>query len=432
MNIKIVSFWYAFFAFYVFILLGNISRLIPIPFIDNNIPFTEIVLYIIGIVLSLKLVKYLKKEYLYITLFFSFLIANFIYGSIINGFEVLPLLYSIRLILTILSTITIGFAFYIKYGHRSFNFFDKILSMYMIVVTVSSLLFVAFPDSNQLWNFLASFGILFDGDPHQRRFISIYFDPNYYGAIAVIPAIFSLNNFKKTQNNKYLVYLCIIIVSIILTVSRSGVATLILYFGYEGFIWFKTLLLSKKIQRKSIYYSIFGLVIVIVLYILFNDNILRLVERVATTTSDTSAYARFTSYIFGMEIIYEYPLMGIGYNYLSEIARSTRGLTSVDSSIQAMVINFGIIGFLIFASIIVKITTKISKKSSTGYEKSMMKSLNIYLFVIILFTSNFNNLLFYQFWLIPMMVIYAYLYFNSVNQKKYVLKIRRYNERYTF
>ncbi|MNX68240.1 hypothetical protein D3C86_994080 [compost metagenome] len=36
-------------------------------------------------------------------------------------------------------------------------------------------------------------------------------------------------------------------------------------------------------------------------------------------------------------------------------------------------------------------------------------SLLVYLVVCLLFTSQFNNLIVYQFWLIPMVVIFVYL-----------------------
>jgi hypothetical protein len=119
------------------------------------------------------------------------------------------------------------------------------------VLILSVILFVAFNHSANLWDLLATIGLRFQGDPHVGRFVSIYFDPNFYAGIAIIPLILSIYLYKITNHKKYFVTAVLFICSIILTGSRSGFATLIFFLIYLLILW------RGQIKRSTIKYVIF-------------------------------------------------------------------------------------------------------------------------------------------------------------------------------
>ena len=75
-------------------------------------------------------------------------------------------------------------------------------------------------------------------------------------------------------------------------------------------------------------------------------------SRIAAVNSDASAQARFSSFGFGFELFAEQPVFGVGYNYLLDYAQEVRGLTSLDSSLQVILVNFGAVGTLFIAGLV--------------------------------------------------------------------------------
>jgi hypothetical protein len=138
------------------------------------------------------------------------------------------------------------------------------------------------------------------------------------------------------------VYGLLFIVSIFLTVSRSGIAAFIMLFMYsllkELFIVFNNLI----IKRRLLYALTISFLLLLLTYPIYSESLDRLIERIVTIKSDESAYARYLSFTFGINIIEKNLFFGTGYNYLASYMLSIGMLSSVDSSILTIIYNFGI------------------------------------------------------------------------------------------
>lgn len=88
--------------------------------------------------------------------------------------------YSFRLMLMLIATFSIGYT--LKDYEKIVNFkyiVNTYINVYIILSIISILILIAFPESTELWGFLSSIGIYFNGDPHINRIVSTYFDPNF-------------------------------------------------------------------------------------------------------------------------------------------------------------------------------------------------------------------------------------------------------------
>ena len=132
-------------------------------------------------------------------------------------------------------------------------------------------------------------------------------------------------------------------------------------------------------------------------------------------STDASAQARFNSFDLGFSLFAEQPTFGVGYNYLLIYAQRARGLTSLDSSLQVILVNFGAVGTLFIAVLILWWGVTLwrclsaSPNADDGFAFRCFRYFLLYLLVIVIFTSQFNNVLFYQYWLFPILALATYL-----------------------
>lgn len=127
----------------------------------------------------------------------------------------------------------------------------------------------------------------------------------------------------------------------------------------------------------------------------------RIIERFSSTTStDDSTLARLDSFRVGNEIFMNNPLLGSGYGFTQQEQVLLRGNigSGIDSSIQNILISFGIIGSLIILFILLFYIFEILKKykNKIDYEKNSLLFI-IYFLWSIFFLSNFNQLIFIHF-----------------------------------
>lgn len=391
---------YIYTFFLIICLLGNFPRLIRFDKLPNNISLSELLLYLLGIIWILfNLRKFLNLYRFYI--FLSIIISlSFMVGVVRFGFDLTAFLYAIRLILILMIISSLAIVAYEKFKNRYDLLFKRMLLFYAGGLIFGFLLYIFFPKSEDLWKFLSSFGIIFKGDPHINRFISIYFDPNFYASIGIIPILLSLLLYNRTQRYIYLVYGLLFIVSIFLTVSRSGIASFIMLFMYsllkELLIVFNNLI----IKRRLLYALTISFVLLFLTYPIYSESLDRLIERIVTIKNDDSAYARYLSFMFAIDIIRENLIFGTGYNYLASYMLSMGMLSSVDSSILTIICNFGvflsIIIFFIVLIFLINLYIKV-RTFNDVYLLSFVRYFYVYLIIIIFFSSNFNNILLYFF-----------------------------------
>jgi len=105
-------------------------------------------------------------------------------------------------------------------------------------------------------------------------------------------------------------------------------------------------------------------------------------------------------------------LLGVGYDYLSAYFQKQGINDYLDSSLQITLVNFGVIFTVAFMIIVISWFWKIFKafiySHTTNTLLSVYVQYSLYILISIFITSQFNNLLYYQFWLFPVVMLGTY------------------------
>lgn len=411
MNKTRSGYFFMLFVAGIYLSLGNLARIWPIPGLSDSIPATEFILYISAVIFSLWTRKFIGLLYRY-RFYYLVIGLSTVYGILLEGsLDAVSVAYAIRLIMVIFSASTAGYAltfvsnYNIRYAAQYF------LLVYGVAISLGFVIFFVFSDSVLLWVFLAKYGVVFSGDPHQNRFLSTYLDPNFYSAIAMIPILLSLYLYKVKKSYIYFGFLLVAVLSLFLSGSRSGVGCFVFIYIYLNIISFN----FKKYSIEKDFFFINMLIILSlpIVFLISFDTVYVLFARTAGIQQDASAMVRLTSFTDGLSILEQYPFFGIGYNYLSLKMFAMRGLSSVDSSVLSTLINFGIVPTLAFIVFLFFKMKNFSNKINS-LEKScaidrpaayIMRAFLMYVLVCIIFASQFNNLIYYQYWLFPVVML---------------------------
>ncbi|MCI0381712.1 MAG: O-antigen ligase family protein [Chlamydiae bacterium] len=355
------------------------------------------------------MVKKITKEIIILGIVFLFISLSNFYGIMIHGWNENATFYAIRLITLIFSGYVLGKISFYLYGKDVKSLLDFYLKCYFILALIGFAIFILFPDSSSFWIFLEKYHIQYVGDPHFKRFISPYFDPNFYGIIACIPFIFSLSlgQFKKEFKYQFLSWF--FLVSLILTGSRSGIGSFLILLFYLFFNSNNVMRILRNLKLTLI------LVIMFIVIVVWNlSQTMFFLERSINIHADPSATSRFSDFQFGVEIFKNYPIFGLGYNYLILFTREHTGLSALHSSILVNLISFGVIFFSIIMAIFIVWWINLNKKCKKLKKDDLFISqlgrrMLFYLLIVVFFSSQFNHCLFYPFWLIPMIALFTYL-----------------------
>lgn len=142
---------------------------------------------------------------------------------------------------------------------------------------------------------------------------------------------------------------------------------------------------------------------------------IKILNRMGAIGDDASALARLISFKFGIDIFSQNVILGVGYNYLSLFTEKFNDMTSIDSSLLSLLINFGIV----LSTIIILATFYFFRKiwSNTKFYRAgdihlqnFLSQFFFYVILVVIFASQFNNLIFYQFWLFPIIIISTYFW----------------------
>ena len=405
---------HAFLAFsFLYLVLGNSTRLVPTSPGADNLPLSEFGLYALTVgcvMFHRKLLLFMLRSLLPFALFLA---LSSVYGAMLNGFSVSALFYSVRLVLLVAAGLAAGYYLFTIFRRDLLNVLDYFLVTYLFVALLAFAIYVMFPDSRDLWSFLRGFGVEFYGDPHQRRLVSSYFDPNYYGAIAVFPFTLSVLAYQRVWRTRYLLLAGMFAVSVVLTGSRSGIATLAAVVGVFALSGAAHLITKRRVKRSLLVVVPAALFLFALASPVYLGALTRTWSRIAEVSTDASAQARFSSFELGFDLFAEQPFFGVGYNYLLIYAQESRGLTSLDSSLQVILVNFGAVGTLFIAALVISwgvtLWRRLRKSQECTFARRCLRYFLLYLFVIVAFASQFNNVLFYQFWLFPVLALAAYL-----------------------
>jgi hypothetical protein len=408
-------------AFSIYLILGNIPRVINIGTINIIFPITEIILYVLS---SIYFISRIKKINVYLLLCGVIFAVSFFSGTL-KALNVLSMkeiiaafFYLVRLYMIGITVITFGYLFAKKFVlNKLFSFYSRIFYMQLIF---AGLIFLCFPNSVNLWNFLKQYNIEFVGDPHVSRLIGTIFDPNFFGALLTFPYTLALLKIVNGNKVTYRIYLNYFIFqfAILMTSSRSallGMFIVVILVAVANLI-----LLFQKHPKKNISLNIFPTFFLFVtnflfLAIAFFTGLLdRIITRFTSMVYDPSAIHRLLSFQNAFQLLNDNYLTGIGYNYLQNYKHFTLG-RQFDASVLNIWVTLGIPLGMIFTIIFLIFV----KKSLKYYKKN---DYLLYLFIsIFTFTSFlmsfFNNLLFLPFYLIIICPLFFYGNYRNCNEE---------------
>lgn len=394
------------FSFYL--IFGGLLRIGEFCGFQSHVIITEYFLYFFAF-LAIPFVKCVFSRQLVIV---CFLIAfSSFCGAMQYGFDWPSFLYAVRLILIIISGVVFGRILFVLFG-PNFQYFSKYFcSIYSCNLLLGFGLLLCFPDSVYLWKFLSSMHIEFDGDPHCYRLISTYFDPNFYGAIGCIPFIFSYCVYKNSRRLKDFLLFCFFSTGVILTWSRSGITTFVLLLiSIAGVNFLRQKVLRFDKQKMPLF-----IIVVVVFFIvccIYREALVYFVNRFIGMKQDPSAQDRFDSFSLGFSILKSNWILGTGYNYLF-VGLSNKSIPILHSSLLISVVSFGIPIMVFFTVLLLfwffRMGRSVKVLSAVHSDFSLMlQCFLIYLVICFCFSSNFNNLLFFPFWLFPIISIFSY------------------------
>lgn len=285
------------------------------------------------------------KEVLWFIPFATIAIISFILYSLIDivHFQLVPLLYLLRL----LSYPSV----FIWIASKPKVFFQRQIRFSLFVFLIICFgQYIFLPDMR----FLAQYGF----DDHYYRLIGSFIDPNFTGAI--LSSLSALMIIRK----KYL-YAAVLVLALVLTFSRASYLSFVITVGY--YFVFKSRSLAKI--------GLTTLALVVLVFLApkpFGEgvNLLR----------TFSIFSRIETSVAGLELFSESPIIGWGYNSVSNL----QGLSySIDNSFIFILATTGVFGFYFFIRFLYK--------SISQLEDISIK----YALISLIIHALFNNTLFY-------------------------------------
>lgn len=206
-------------------------------------------------------------------------------------------------------------------------------------------------------SFLTSYG----WDPHQKRIVSTFLDPNFAGGLLIISFALAISSYVYNRGNLYLILSLAIFVSIILTFSRSTYLATLVVILTIGF------LKSPKILAGFLTIFIFSFLI-----------IPQVRERIAGAWSvDETSKARIESWRRAVIITKDHPFFGVGFNtyraaqrqygfFSPDLPEGGHSGAGSDSSVLLVLVTTGVFGLLAYLSILAAILKKFSANAKSN------------------------------------------------------------------
>lgn len=296
----------------------------------------------------------------------------------------------------------IRFTTYMSCGVVIFNLLkhQKLSIQEILYALVSAGVFVAFFGFVQLVLIpdFAQLDPLLGWDPHKNRLASTFFDPNFAGAFLVISLALGIERFYKTKKVSYLFLLAILLISILLTFSRSA--------------W---LMLGCVVLVIGLVRSRAFLILAVTLLFLAYFAVPRVQTRISGITDPAdSAHFRLISWKQTSTISRDYFPFGTGFNsfrYAQEnygyFEPGTEGGNSgagSDSSLLLTLATTGILGLVVYcAGIFYPILYILLRKTWGDYFNLIFLAI----ILSVLVNSQFINSLFYPQIMFLLYVLYG-------------------------
>jgi hypothetical protein len=389
---------------------GNLARFISVPGFSDNLLITEGLLYLCAFFFVFFQYRRIPKT---IGFFIILVSIGYLIGFLQQGFALKPTLYAIRLVLMVVSAYAVGLALYSRYGNDWLSAFHFINACFVVILIIGFFFYFFFSNSVVLWATLAQFGVEFNGDPHEHRFYSVILDPNYYSSIALIGLVTSFASYQKNHSLKSLLLSAVLLLTVFLSKSRSGFASMALLLAlYLLPRAFRFILYNVAVRKKVIIGIITFVLFAVIVCVIRPEIILPVITRILNSTSgDSSTMHRFDSFFRGIEIILEHP-HGIGYHFYSVFF--PHDLSALDSSVLNLLVDFGVFLFPVVCFLVIWLMLSFFRKRRCFADDHgfycFIELFTQYMFISVIWTSLFNNLLLFQFWLLPTGAILTYSY----------------------
>lgn len=382
-----------------FILCGQLLRL-PISE-GGSIIFNDLLVPLVLIVwLANGLVKkkfIISKTALNLPLLLFLILAAFSFilnlNNLIDAERLLSLAYLLRLI-----SYSLVFFFVLNISDSK-----KVFEKFYSIAIWGGLIF-AFLGFLQLIFFPSFEGMVQYGwDPHVKRLLSTFFDPNYAGGFLVFVNSLILSRMLFTQNKAekglWFFAFLFVLLAIILTYSRStylavGISVLVI-----GLL-------------KSWRLLLFGALTLIIAFFAFP----RMQQRILGGFSlDVTAKMRLDSYQQAQKIIEDNLIIGVGYNNLRSVREEYGQILSAtqhaaggfDSSFLTILATTGIIGFIAYLWLICHMLIDAFKEFWDKKSPPIMRGLGLGIFagtLGLVAHSQFVNSLLY-----PHIMLYLFI-----------------------
>ena len=415
-----------FFSCFFYFFIGNSLNL---SINSVGIRLTEVLLFAVAMIAFIYILcvknevnqtsinKFKKNpiRFLIIWIIFSSLISLFLtiggtytFDSFFEG-----ILYPIRLLLYIFVILTFKYYFNIAKIKNS-TIENIVIFAFALTCLVGVFQYFVYPIARDFYALFLKIGVnwYYTSDPHINRLVGLYFDPNYFSSILIIPTtlVFKnlINNKHKSAKISNLLLFLLFVITILLTKSRSG---------FLGLVIILPLLIIYYGKSKKNYFLLLLLICLIPIALLVLPFLnISVVNRILAGVSDWSSQARFWKWQIGFEAFSKYPIFGIGFN-MSKAYYSTIGLSIVgtgnDSSLIQVLMCSGSIGFILFLMYLIELF----KNKNVAAEYKIV-------YIAGLIICNFNELLFNPLWFFPVTLLIA----NGFDYSKKTIKESTYNK----
>jgi len=409
--------------------IGNLSRLVPVPWAGDDLPLGELLLYAAAAA-YLAAHRRAWSSLALITPALLIFVLSYTFGLVTHGFALRPLLYLARLVALMTTAAAVAFVLAETMPALTAGRRCLLLAPYLIAVPLGFAIRLVFPDSIDLWRNLGTVGVSFAGDPHVDRFVSPYLDPNFYATIGMIPLGLAVWLWLRSRRLGYAVFATVVLASILGSGSRSGLfalgataALVILLEVRRGGRGWRRLVLPNGRTIAACAATL------LVLAPFWVGTLATTVVRVTGTATivttavsvvggaaavpvvgvviDPSALARVQTASYGLDILAAHPITGLGYDYLTESTRRDLGTPSLDSSVLATLCNLGILLTVLLTVLVFRSAWSTRRRlAASGDASRAFDWLLAYVGVVVVAASLVNNVLYYQFWLLPVAVMW--------------------------
>lgn len=239
------------------------------------------------------------------------------------------------------------------------------------------------------------------------RFNGFMNDPNYFAIVQISALPFFLRAEKISLKSKIIIY-SIILTSILLSGSKTGIITLILY----TFMFIFGDIFKKRLKVKTVLSIIITIVTLALLILFFGKNFSSLIEnkvqfqRISLIFTDFNAAfnnggsSRLPIWNAGFKLISLSPFVGVGVGMYSPVSEKVSGIDAVAHNTYIQTYSewggiFATTFFLYLTSILLKVT--FSKKLNNGINPMLRDILIILLIGSI--AVSFNNARMFWFFL---------------------------------